>query len=237
MTKFVKIAIVIPTRGDRPDFLNHCKRMIHNQTYSPDEVIFVDYEPTRRNIVDLTVRYKKGINIARQRGCNVIFFWEDDDWYDCRYLEWMMANWERSDKPEVFGISVSYYFNLLAMKGTMFDHPLRSSMFCTALHIHEQKWNSLEWPADDERFLDLWIWRRWNKLIRADFPFPTDKIYTVGIKHGTGMLGGGGHEVSSNIYINSKYNRDWLESVVDPQSFEFYKKYEVRNRHSDLSKS
>lgn len=232
----LKVAIVVPTRGDRPDFLDHCKRMIHRQTYSPDEVIFVDYEPKKRNIVDLTARYRKGIDIARKRGCNLIFFWEDDDWYDENYLEWMIVNWKNSDKPEVFGINVSYYFNLLSMRGTMFDHLGRSSMFCTALHIHENKWNSLEWPHDEERFLDLWMWRKWTKLARTAVPFPMDKIYTVGIKHGTGMLGGGGHEVSSNIYLDSKYDKNWLERVVDPQSFEFYKSYEVRNRHSNLSK-
>lgn len=230
----MKIAIIVPTRGDRPDFMNHCKKMIHRQTYCPDEVIFVDHEPVRRDIVDLTGRYRKGINTARQRNCDIIVFWEDDDWYDEKYLEWMVTNWKNNNKPEVFGINTSYYFNLKSMKGARFDHPGRSSMFCTMLSI--SNWEALTWPADTERFLDLWIWRKWNNVRKAVISFQSsdDKIYTIGIKHGTGLTGGGGHNVDANFYTDSLYDKKWLESRIDDQSFQFYKSYEVRSHHSNL---
>jgi glycosyltransferase involved in cell wall biosynthesis len=232
----MKVAIVVPTRGDRPEFLSHCKRMIHRQTYCPDEVIFVDHEPVRRDVVDLTGRYRKGISIARQRGCDFIVFWEDDDWYDEKYLEWIITNWKNNNKPEVFGVSNTYYFNLKSMRGTRFDHPARSSMFCTSMAILDKNWSTLTWPPDTERFLDLWMWRQWKHLSKCAIPFHPmeDKLYTIGIKHGTGMTGGGGHNVDANFYTDPKYNKDWLKERIDPQSFEFYKNYEVRNHHSNV---
>lgn len=226
----MKIAVVVPTRGDRPEFLEHCKRQIHRQTMPPDEIIFVDHEPVHAGKVDLTGRYGKGISEARHRGCGLIFFWEDDDWYDERYLEWMFSCWKKKGSPEVFGIEVSYYFNLKSMRGTIFEHPGRSSMFCTCLSISEHKWSSLQWPDDSERFLDLWIWRKWN-LTKATTNF-SDKIYTIGIKHGTGLTGGGGHNVDATFYRGSSYDGDWLKMHVDSQSYQLYKNYEVRNHHS-----
>jgi glycosyltransferase involved in cell wall biosynthesis len=227
----MKIAVVIPTRGDRPDFLSHCKRMIHRQTYCPDEIIFVDYEPVRSNVVDLTGRYIKGINAARKKGCDFIVFWEDDDWYDEKYIEWIVSKWKHNDKPEILGINLSYYFNLKSMRGARFDHPGRSSMFCTAISVAERNWSSLTWPPDSERFLDLWIWRRWKNLSKSAMPFD-DKIYTIGIKHGTGLTGGGGHNTDAHFYTDPLYNKKWLEDRVDSQSFQFYTSYEIRNHNS-----
>jgi hypothetical protein len=226
----MKIAVVVPTRGDRPEFLSHCRRQIHRQTLSPDEIIFVDYEPVKREIADLTARYRKGITDARQRGCNLICFWEDDDWYDEKYLEWIVSSWTKKGRPEVFGIEVSYYFNLKSMRGTIFEHPGRSSMFCTCLSIAEHRWNTLHWPPDSERFLDLWIWRKWN-LTKATANF-TDKIYTIGIKHGIGLTGGGGHNTDATFYRGSSYDQEWLQRNIDDQSYQIYKNYEIRNRHS-----
>ncbi len=227
----MKVAVVVPTRGDRQEFLNHCKRQIHRQTYCPDEVIFVDHEPARRDQVDLTGRYRMGISRARQKGCEFIVFWEDDDWYDEKYLEWMISSWKNNGRPEVFGIETSFYFNLRSMQGARFDHPGRSSMFCTCLHIGENKWNGLSWPHDGERFLDLWIWRKWQ-LTKCAIPV-NDKLYTVGIKHGVGLTGGGGHNTNAHFYTN-EYDKEWLKKKIDPFSYQFYQNYEVRSHHSNI---
>jgi len=216
----MKIAVVIPTRGDRPEFLNHCKKMIHRQTYPPDEIIFVDYIPEKNNQIDLTKRYRSGLSMAIKKKCNYIVFWEDDDWYDEKYIEWSIKQWEYCDKPDVFGISSSYYFNIKIMKGAKFDHPGRSSMFCTSLHIKENINKVWTWPLDSERFLDLWIWRKWNTHSKNTVDF-TDKIYTIGIKHGIGLTGGGGHDTSSNFYTDT-YDSEWLKSHIDDYSYNFY---------------
>jgi glycosyltransferase involved in cell wall biosynthesis len=228
----MKTAVVVPTRGDRPEFLSHCRRQIHKQTLPPDEIIFVDYRPVKKEAVDLTARYRRGIEEARRKGCSLIFFWEDDDWYDKNYLEWMVDAWTRNERPEVLGIETSYYFNLRSMKGTRFDHPHRSSMFCTALHIEEHAWGKLTWPPDHERFLDLWIWRKWQ-VRKATVNF-VNKIYTIGIKHGIGLTGGGGHNVDAAFYHGSAYDENWLRSHIDDQSYQMYKNYEIRSRHSNL---
>jgi hypothetical protein len=106
------------------------------------------------------------------------------------------------------------------MKGAKFDHPGRSSMFCTSLHIKENINKVWTWPLDSERFLDLWIWRKWNTHSKNTVDF-TDKIYTIGIKHGIGLTGGGGHDTSSNFYTDT-YDSEWLKSHIDDYSYNFY---------------
>lgn len=228
----MKIAVVVPTRGDRPEFLNHCKRQIHRQTYCPDEVIFVDYQPVRSDVADLTARYRRGVEQALNKKCDFIAFLEDDDWYDSRYLEWMVQGWKACQKPEVFGIQSSYYFNLRSMQGALFEHPGRSSMFCTCLAIGSGTLGHLAWPADTEKFLDLWIWKKWP-LTKATVNF-TNEIYTIGIKHGVGLTGGGGHNIDADFYKKHNYNKEWLHENIDDQSFQFYQTYEARNHHSNL---
>ena len=75
-----RLALITPTRGDRPLFEKQYNNIIKNQTVQPDEIIIVDYPPISKEI-DLTARYRKGIIEASKRGCNVALLWEDDDWY------------------------------------------------------------------------------------------------------------------------------------------------------------
>ena len=52
-----KVALITPTRGDRPLFKDQYWKIIENQTRKPDEVIVVDYPPISDKI-DLSARYR-----------------------------------------------------------------------------------------------------------------------------------------------------------------------------------
>jgi hypothetical protein len=59
-------------------------------------------------------------------------------------------------------------------------------MFCTLARL---PWR-IPWPADTQPFLDMHIHRQ-GKVVTVDFP--QHQVYAIGIKHGIGKTGGGGH--------------------------------------------
>ena len=47
----MKLALITPTRGDRPLFEKQYNNIIKNQTVQPDEVIIIDYPPVNKEIM------------------------------------------------------------------------------------------------------------------------------------------------------------------------------------------
>ena len=88
----MKIGVVIPTRGDREKLLSHSKWLLSQQTVKPNEICVVDYLPINSDY-DITPRYRKGCQELFNKKCDIVFFWEDDDWYSKNYIEFMMDNW------------------------------------------------------------------------------------------------------------------------------------------------
>ena len=78
----------------------------------------------------------------------------------------------------------------------------------------------------------MWIWRRWQ-LSKSAINFKNE-IFTIGIKHGTGLTGGGGHNTDADFYKKHNYGKAWLRENIDDQSFQFYQNYEVRNNRSHI---
>ena len=107
----MKTCVLIPTRGDRTKFLNYAKKQLEKQTFQPDEIIIVNDTP-KSSDKDITWRYKIGIQRAKEKNCNLIFFWEDDDWYANDYLEWMFNNWKARKFPVIFGVNETYYYHI-----------------------------------------------------------------------------------------------------------------------------
>ena len=62
----IKLAVIVPDRGDRPYLLNNCKRMIESQTFKPMKVLFMDFQP-RDEKVDITKRYRLGYDTIRNK--------------------------------------------------------------------------------------------------------------------------------------------------------------------------
>jgi len=198
----MKFALIIPTRGDRPEFIKQCKFLISRQTLQPTEVIWMDYPP-ESNLKDITQRYRRGVEQATKNGHNFVVFWEDDDWYHPKYLEWLIGEWQKKGKPSAFGVGETYYYHHSLGGLLHYNHPQRASAFCTLLKLPVR----MSWPADSQPFLDMHIYKT---IGMKTVMFPKNQIYAIGIKHGIGLSGGGGHRARHGYTISPKENRDWF---------------------------
>jgi hypothetical protein len=217
----VKIALIIPTRGDRPDFIRQCKKMIHRQTVPPDDIIFIDFKG-KEGIKDITQRYRLGIKKAVERGNDVAFFWEDDDWYHPRYIEWMIGEWIRHGMPDLFGIAETYYYHIKVESLWKTQHPGRASAFSTLVNLNDHRGNIRTWCDDTDPFTDMWIWREWKNR-KVAIPFPKGEIYAIGVKHGIGLTGGSGHS-HANLRWTQQKAEGWFNTNILPEDIVFYQK-------------
>ena len=213
----MKIGLIVPTRGDRPQFLKHAHFLISEQTLQPDEVVVVDYPP-KSNTIDLVDRYKAGYAECINRGCDLIFCWEDDDWYHRQYLEFMFNAWSDSSKPNLFGLSTTIYYHIFWRKYIILNHDNRASMMATVIHRNLD----VKWCDPNIPYLDYHLWRRTPDFQKLALTWK--QPLCIGIKHNIGMAGGSGHS-KERIYEKafSDESMDWLRCRVDPDSFEFYK--------------
>lgn len=219
----MKFALIIPTRGDRPDFITQCKKLIKNQSLQPTDVIWMNYKP-ESNSKDITQRYKRGVEIATKRRYDFVVFWEDDDWYHPDYLKWLISEWKKANYPNTFGVGETYYYHH-GIKGKIhYDHPGRTSAFCTLVKLPV----SFSWPADSYAFLDMHIYKKSPPIT---VKFPKDKIYAIGIKHGIGLSGGGGHRKTHGYIINEN-NAQWFYSHIGNDR-EFYDNLIPKIKQSD----
>ena len=107
----MRIGIILPTRGDRSEFLEHAKKMIAYQTKQPDHVEIIVGEP-ESEYPDITYRYKTGYERLKNK-CDLIFAWEDDDWYSPDYLQTMINFWVQAGKPELIGLNSIIYYHII----------------------------------------------------------------------------------------------------------------------------
>lgn len=197
-------ALIIPTRGDRPKFLAQCKKLISKQTLQPKNIIWMDY-PAEGPAKDISQRYRRGVEQALKDRYEFVVFWEDDDWYHPRYLEWLVGAWKKKSKPDFFGVGETYYYHHAIEGLNHMLHPGRTSMFCT---IAKMPWK-ISWPKDSNPFLDMYIHKHANVVT---INFPKDTVYAIGIKHGIGKTGGGGHNSKASYKFGGK--KEWFYSHV-----------------------
>lgn len=221
----MKFALIIPTRGDRPEFIEQCKHLIKNQTLQPDEVIWMDYPPESAG-KDITQRYRRGVEQATKNGHKFVVFWEDDDWYHPQYLEWLVGEWKKKRMPNFFGVGETYYYHLALGKRHHMSHPNRTSAFSTLVKLPF----ACTWPSDNYAFLDLYLHKHSNVITVS---FPKNKVYAVGVKHGIGLSGGSGHNTNFRFY--EKDSKNWFFSVVENDSA-FYKEMEFKVSKLDVNK-
>lgn len=209
----MQIGILIPTRGDRPLFLQHALKLIERQLLQVDFIEIVDDKPISKE-KDITWRYKIGCQRLIEKGADLIFFWEDDDWYANTYLLKMWDAWNENGKPAMLGIETSIYYHLKLKKWRLFNHPGRSSAFCT---IVTKEILNFKWPKDSEPYTDIYLWKNLKgKAIRLG------TTEAIGIKHGLGLCGGNGHSFEG-MYRNFDPSMKWLSSKIDEESFNFYR--------------
>lgn len=215
----MNIAIIIPDRNDRPMFTEHCLYMMKNQTIKPKQIIHVNHIPKSNN-PDLSYRYKLGYSLVG-KDIDVVAFIENDDWYSPTYLADSINFWIQSCKPDLFGRTLTQYYNI-AVKGYFnMNHTNRSSAMNTLIKPRL----NISWPPDHEVYTDLHLWYNQPKLIKAIIEQP---LNCLGIKHGIGLCGGKNHTTYLNRYINKDTNMSYLASIVDDKSLKFYKSLHER---------
>lgn len=204
----MKIATITPTRGDRAELFNFCTQQLSRQTLQPNNVITVPFSPSDDQ-PDLVKRVKHGYQLAKEKGIDYIVFIEDDDFYPDTYLANIDYNYD------FFGYSDTIYYNLRNRTYAKFEHPNRSSLFCTGCKVSALE--SFNWPADNSVFLDLKLWHYAVQRRKRIKLLPNNPC--LGIKHNVGLCGGKAHKWKM---VNEDPNLKYLESRVDGRAFGFY---------------
>lgn len=211
----MKIGVIIPDRGDRPDFLKNCLRMMQAQLSKPLCIEVVNDAPASDQC-DITYRYRTGYDRLRNKGLDLIAFIENDDWYHPQYLEYMAEEWVKAGKPDLFGTKQTIYYHIKLKKHFTMYHNRRSS----AMNTFIKPDMDFKWCPDHEPFTDIHLWTRLTgKLI-----YPND-LYSIGIKHGVGKCGARCHTDKLNRYIFDDRDSDFLRQKMDYESFTFYSNY------------
>lgn len=234
----MKLGVIIPTRGDRPELFANAIRLIDNQTLQPTNVCVVNHEPQNENC-DITQRYRLGYDSLRGLGLDVIALMEDDDWYSENYLATMVHKWEVFGKPDLFGTINTIYYNILLNKYYTMHHTERSSAMSTLIKPDM----NFDWCADTEPYTDSHLWFN-GKHKDSGKPFtkktfaPIERI-CLGIKHGIGKTGGQCHTTQLHRYDSTTGVNDsdqsFLKETVDETSFKLYEL--LKNKYAQKSKA
>lgn len=212
----MKIALLIPTRNDRPGFLENCKRLIKNQTIQPDHIEIVDFEPLS-GACDITPRYRFGYEKLSKMGFDVIFLIEDDDFYAPNYIETMLYEWEKADKPDIFGTTYTIYYNIRVWGQFTMHHHQRSSAMSTLIKPNL----NIVWPLNNDPYTDVALYNQLDYKL-----FTPKELICIGIKHGVGLCGGQTHTEGLERYTSNTGipdpNKEWLKNNIDQESFKFY---------------
>jgi len=214
----IKLGIIIPSRGDRPQFLVNCLRMIMAQTVQPDFIEIVNDIPLTKDC-DITKRYRIGYERLRNKDIDVIALIEDDDWYAPNYLEYMVNKWIEKGKPNLLGLNHTIYYHLKLRSWFRMGHETRSSAMNTLIKPDME----LTWPVDNDPFTDIHLWHTIRGVI-----FEPEQIICMGIKHGVGKCGGRSHVDQLHRFINDDKDLSFLKSKLDEKSFKFYSEYFTR---------
>lgn len=215
-----KIGIIIPDRNDRPEFLDNCLRMIHNQTMQPSLIQLVNDDPITDEC-DITWRYRNGYDRLRNCGLDCILLVENDDWYAPNYIETMVNQWNKAGQPEIIGTNYTIYYHIGINKHFTMNHQRRASAMNTLIKPDL----NFSWCVDKEPYTDLHLW----KTLKGH-TFNPPQIISIGIKHGVGKCGGRNHTCSFHRYINDDSNKEFLKQHMDSESFYFYtKKHDTPN--------
>lgn len=217
-----KIAVITPTRGDRPLLLDQCKHYVDRQTIKVKH--FVIEEELGIEGVDLTQRIYLGLKRAKEEGFRYIFIMEDDDWYHPEYIESFINNIKINDKIALYGINYTNYCHIKWDKRWYVNHIGHTSLFCSMIDVdlfpierlkelpsYKEYNGSLDWELFKEK--------RLGRSITTVLP-----LKQIGIKHGIGKLGGHGHTTEKIYHRRFGTAFDFLQQHLNDDDLDFYKK-------------
>lgn len=218
----MRIGIIIPDRGDRPEFRRQCGEMLIDQTINKTNehkifFRFIDFKAEDESC-DITKRYRIGYNAFRDSKVDVIALWENDDFYAPDYLETMINYWISNGKPDILGLNHTIYYHIKLFRYYTMNHLTRSSAMNTLIKPDLD----FPWCPDHEAFTDVHLWHTLGKNAVIVKP---EKTICMGIKHGVGLCGGRSHVDRFDRYTNDDSSKEYLMSVVGKENFDFYNKY------------
>lgn len=221
----IKVGVIIPDRGDRPELLRNCISMMDNQTMKWHLRHGIGMESTSEEC-DITKRYRKGYEyISAIKSwmfqVDVIAFIENDDYYAPDYLETMVWEWHKAGRPDLFGTNSTIYYHLKLKKKFTMLHGERASAMNTLI----KPGLDIVWPEDNDPFTDQWLWMHPEHKIKNQVLIGPDRVISIGMKHGIGKLGAGSHIDDLHRYTEDDSEMEWLKRHTDQNSFNFYKEY------------
>lgn len=217
------IGVLIPTRGDRNNFMKQCQRLLSKQTLQPRHIHVVDELPTSADI-DVTYRYRIGCeHLFRIKNCDVIIFLEDDDWYSNNYIATMVLEWKKANRPAIFGIGFTIYYHIFQQMYVTIPHRQRASAMSTMV---TRSILNMSWPKDNNPYLDVEMWAQ----ISGKTFIPRTPI-CIGIKHGIGIVGGGAHNGDNKHYNVKDSGGAWLRGMIGEEDYKFYEQLQKEALH------
>lgn len=193
------IGVIIPTRNNRPAFLNQAKKMLAGQTMQPDKVMIMDWVHDFESEIDLNWRYITGLNYLFNMGCGRVFLWEDDDYYSPEYIEYMNNAYEAVGCPDLFGLNTTTYYHLGLKRYAVLNHPNHSSAMSMIVSNRIFKYGL---PDNCKYDFDIFYSKN---CVNKKFITP-HKVVNIGIKHGISASGTLGHKKEAKIYFQNTTN-------------------------------
>lgn len=228
----MRLGVIIPTRGDRPKLLENCLRQLKAQTFQPEIIELVNDTPLNKH-PDITWRYRLGYDRLRNKGLDLIALIEDDDWYHPTYLEQIVNKWMEYGKPDLIGTDYTIYYNIKLFAHFIMIHSERASAMNTLIKPDM----NFSWCPDHEPFTDMHLWDSKNEIknkvvmqsqtarMGLDYGKTSEKILSIGMKHGVGMCGGKSHVDRLHRYVNKDTDKSFLKQHIDAESFKFFSNY------------
>lgn len=216
-----KVVCVTPTRGDRPEFLEHCRYLMGEQSHEHlHAVVSGDPGPGK---YDLGEKLRMGMERARDAGFELALVIEDDDWYGPGYVEESVDHWEKAGRPLAIGITAAKTYHIGRDEYMAWGFPQISTLANMGFNL--ARMDELFWSdqaLEDGRLTcprAAWSLDAYFGLMHQVHC----RLFTyqyVGIKHGmAGCMLQHRKTVAESV---RDPNHSILQALVDPVSYKFY---------------
>ena len=215
----MKIGIITATSGERPHLLKRCIEYVKRQTAQ------VDIHNIQIGPGTLKEKYKEGLEKLKDKA-DLIFFFEDDDYYPANYIEKMLEFYDWAGSPEIFGIKETWFYH---PEFKAYWYNKNENIYACAFQtcVSSRAVDKIDWSMIDDVFVDAGLWRQ----LEGD-AIEFGKPLSIGIKHGRGKTLASGHnkwffDDKSRLQTKGEYARfddTWLENIIGEDA-KFYEEF------------
>lgn len=210
MNATLPLSVIIPTRGDRPLFSRLLNLNI--QRCNADDIIVIDHAP-QSSENDLLQRLQIGVEQAKHKHVAIL---EDDDIYHPGWWNFIYGLTAQYPDNLCYGIKKFAYYHLRHHALHIWEKTNTCALFASAFKTHwlGQALENIMPEHSKAIAIDENLWRSaplGTRLLHACDVAP------IGLKHGTGLLGGKGH--GKELYQTTDLCNSWLKKQLahDPE--------------------